>query len=46
MDAMRETVPGLRKLALLPGRGHWTQQERPAEVNADLVALLAALDHP
>ena len=34
LEQMRETVPGLRKLVLLPGCGHWTQQERPAEVNA------------
>ncbi len=46
LDAMRETVPQLKKLVLLPGCGHWTQQERPAEVNAELVAFLAGLEHP
>jgi epoxide hydrolase A/B len=28
---------------LLPGCGHWTQQERPTEVNAELLAFLASL---
>jgi hypothetical protein len=29
-EAMDETVPNLRKKALLPGVGHRLQQERPA----------------
>ena len=32
-EAMKDTVPGLRDVIMLPGCGHWTQQERPAEVN-------------
>jgi pimeloyl-ACP methyl ester carboxylesterase len=44
LEQMRETVPGLRKLVLLPGCGHWTQQERPAEVNAEMLAFLKTLD--
>jgi pimeloyl-ACP methyl ester carboxylesterase len=28
---------------VLPGCGHWTQQERPAEVNAAMVAFLKTL---
>jgi pimeloyl-ACP methyl ester carboxylesterase len=32
-DAMDQTVPGLRKKVLLPGAGHWIQQERPVQVN-------------
>ena len=28
---------------ILPGCGHWTQQERPAEVNEALLDFLAAL---
>ena len=36
-------VPNLTKSVLLPGCGHWTQQERPAEVNAELIEFLAAL---
>lgn len=43
VDAMRALVPNLRKLLLLPGCGHWTQQERPAEVNAALVEFLRSL---
>jgi pimeloyl-ACP methyl ester carboxylesterase len=27
-------VPDLRVAELLPGCGHWTQQERAAEINA------------
>jgi pimeloyl-ACP methyl ester carboxylesterase len=45
LDRMREVVPDLQKLVLLPGCGHWTQQERPAEVSAEMLAFLAALDN-
>lgn len=34
-------VPKLRDVRLLPGCGHWTQQERPEEVNAALLGFLA-----
>ena len=34
-------VPDLRTNLLLPGCGHWTQQERPDEVNEALLAFLA-----
>ncbi|HEY3754345.1 MAG TPA: alpha/beta hydrolase [Pseudonocardiaceae bacterium] len=37
---MTDYVPNLRRTVLLPGCGHWTQQERPAEVNAELIAFL------
>jgi pimeloyl-ACP methyl ester carboxylesterase len=36
-------VPGLRRTIMLPGCGHWTQQERPAEVNNAMIAFLQAL---
>lgn len=42
-DAMEKTAPSLRKKILLPGAGHWIQQERPAEVNELLIAFLAGL---
>jgi pimeloyl-ACP methyl ester carboxylesterase len=42
-DALPITVPNLRKRVLLPGCGHWTQQERPAEVNAGMLAFLGSL---
>ena len=43
VDAMRERVPNLRRLLMIPGCGHWTQQERPAEVNAALIEFLEGL---
>jgi pimeloyl-ACP methyl ester carboxylesterase len=41
--AMRHELPDLRGADILPGCGHWTQQERPAEVNQRLVAWLKGL---
>jgi pimeloyl-ACP methyl ester carboxylesterase len=41
--ALPGAVPGLRHVRLLPGAGHWLQQERPQEVNAALVDFLTAL---
>jgi len=41
---MEEWVPDLRGVLQLPGTGHWTQQERPADVNAALIQFLAGLD--
>ncbi len=43
LDRLPETVPNLRRSVILPGCGHWTQQERPAEVNAALVEFLKSL---
>ena len=40
---IRKFVPNLETAVVLPGCGHWTQQERPAEVNAALVPWLASL---
>ena len=40
---MAAALPDLRGADLLPGCGHWTQQERPEEVNARLIAWLAGL---
>jgi pimeloyl-ACP methyl ester carboxylesterase len=36
-------VPNLRQTIMLPGCGHWTQQERPAEVNAAMIDFLKRL---
>ena len=36
-------APRLEPVRLLPGCGHWTQQERPAEVNAALLEFLGKL---
>jgi pimeloyl-ACP methyl ester carboxylesterase len=41
--ALPDAVPGLRSVQILPGAGHWLQQERPQEVNAALLDFLAAL---
>lgn len=40
---MRGHVPNLQVAEVLEGCGHWTQQERPAEVNALLIPWLKAL---
>jgi len=37
-------VPKLRKTIILPGCGHWTQQERAPEVNAAMIEFLRSLD--
>ncbi|PSJ60493.1 alpha/beta fold hydrolase [Kumtagia ephedrae] len=36
-------VPQLRETLMLPGCGHWTQQERPDEVNAAIIGFLRSL---
>ncbi len=36
-------VPKLRGTIMLPGCGHWTQQERPAEVSAAMIDFLRQL---
>jgi pimeloyl-ACP methyl ester carboxylesterase len=43
MPALKTFVPDLRKTIMLPGCGHWTQQERAAEVNAAMIDFLKAL---
>jgi pimeloyl-ACP methyl ester carboxylesterase len=40
---MRQTVPRLREAILLPGCGHWTQQERPGEVSRAMIEFARAL---
>lgn len=41
--SLPERMPGLRREPLvLKGCGHWTQQERPAEVNAALIEFLTS----
>jgi pimeloyl-ACP methyl ester carboxylesterase len=39
--AMKAEVPNLMAADILPGCGHWTQQERPQSVNARLIPWLA-----
>jgi pimeloyl-ACP methyl ester carboxylesterase len=43
LERMSEIMPRLTESLILPGAGHWIQQERPAEVNAALLRFLAAL---
>ena len=43
LPALPRFVPNLRKTLILPGCGHWTQQERPAEVNAAMLEFLKGL---
>lgn len=43
LDALPRNVPGLRRTLLIEGAGHWIQQERPAEVNAALIAFVRGL---
>ena len=43
LDQLKAVVPGLRLGSILPGCGHWTQQERPNEVNAAMLSFLAEL---
>jgi pimeloyl-ACP methyl ester carboxylesterase len=43
IDNLEEVMPNLRKKVLLPGTGHWIQQERPTEVNKLLIEFLAGL---
>ena len=43
VETMKQHVPNLRGVVMLPGAGHWTQQERPDEVNEALIAFLKGL---
>jgi pimeloyl-ACP methyl ester carboxylesterase len=42
-EVLEQTVPRLQKKVLLPGAGHWIQQERPGQVNELLLEFLAGL---
>jgi pimeloyl-ACP methyl ester carboxylesterase len=42
-DRMAANVPKLQKSVLLPGTGHWTQQERPEEVSRLLIEFLGTI---
>jgi pimeloyl-ACP methyl ester carboxylesterase len=43
LPALKQFVPKLSKTVVLPGCGHWTQQERAAEVNALMLEFLKTL---
>lgn len=40
---LKKFVPQLKETMVLPGCGHWTQQERPAQVNSALVQFMTEL---
>jgi pimeloyl-ACP methyl ester carboxylesterase len=40
---LSKLVPRLARTLMLPGCGHWTQQERPHEVNAAMITFLKSL---
>jgi pimeloyl-ACP methyl ester carboxylesterase len=42
LETMKAYVPDI-KIVLFPGAGHWTQQERPNETNAEMIAFLKGL---
>ncbi len=43
IEPMKALVPNLQGPVLIPGATHWVQEERPAEVNAALLAFLKGL---
>jgi pimeloyl-ACP methyl ester carboxylesterase len=43
LAALPKFVPQLRRTFILKGCGHWTQQERPREVNAAMIEFLRSL---
>jgi epoxide hydrolase A/B len=43
IPALSHFVPLLRGTIMLPGCGHWTQQERAVEVNAAMIDFLRSL---
>jgi pimeloyl-ACP methyl ester carboxylesterase len=45
VDAMVDVLPDYRGKHMIPGAGHWTQQEAPEEFNAALLNFLSDLDH-
>ena len=40
---IRANVPNLKDLVIVPGAGHWVQQERPDEVNKAIIGFLKGL---
>jgi len=43
VEQLPTVVPNLRRTVMLEGCGHWTQQERPGEVNAAMLEFLSSL---
>ena len=43
VEPMKQRVPHLQEVLVIPDAGHWIEEERPAEVNAALLAFLKEL---
>jgi len=43
LETLPRFVPNLKRSVVVEGCGHWTQQERPAEVNQLLLEFLQSL---
>ena len=43
IDRARDVTTGPYRQVMLDGAGHWIQQERPAEINAELLSFLSPL---
>lgn len=43
--SMKNAVPGLRGVKLIPNTGHWVQQERPGETNEAILKFLEGLSN-
>jgi pimeloyl-ACP methyl ester carboxylesterase len=43
IDSFDRNLPALTRAEILPGCGHWTQQERPAETNECLIEFLRTI---
>lgn len=39
-EPMKAALHNLRKIVIIPGCGHWVQQEKPAELNRELIDFL------
>jgi pimeloyl-ACP methyl ester carboxylesterase len=44
LPALERFVPRLKQTIILPGCGHWTQQEKPAEINAAMLDFLRSMN--
>ena len=44
IENLSQFVSGLGRVIMLKGCGHWTQQERPLEVNAAIISFLKELE--
>ena len=44
LPALAQFIPSLQQTLILPGCGHWTQQERPSAVNTAMLGFLQTLE--